>query len=837
MRYEFGDCVLDIETHELLRGGQPVKLRRKTFELLVHMMTHAGQGLSKQDLIDQAWSGRIVSDAVLNTSIKEVRQAIGDDGKEQSIVQTLHGYGYRFNAIPTSRQPIFSPTYRNTLPRFVTPFAGRTQELNALLQQLAIPECQLLTVIGPGGMGKTRLILQVAHCLIEQPVPDRFPDGVYWVDLSAAHSSNELVSAIAASLDCRLTESDPVQQLQAYLVSRRLLLVLDNFEQLKTHGNLLADWLVAAPHLVLLASSRTPLDLMPEWRFPLSGLNLENAEAHTLFNACAQRFDSQHDPHHPAITPICRLLGGIPLAIEMAATWLRLLSPDEIAEQLEQNLMLLDVQESSIEPRQANMYEVLAQSWRLLSTTEHETLRALAVFIGGFTLEAAQVITHARLATLAGLSDKSLLQRDPNKRYRVHELIRQYASEQLADHPEQSITLHRQHSHYYLEKLKATNRAEQRKLIQQLGSRESSNIQLAWSTAIKHSDWHLLESSLEALFDYCSIGGRYAQGVELFNLAQATIPTSEVALQRICQQRWMALRSLLGEQAIAYRYFRDLVERSELKPVERIFARSQLGQLAVWQDQAEHALPQLRAALSESQAINHTESQAQTAERLAQILSHLGQIDEALGLATKSLALWRELEYPDEIAVAHALDTLGFAAFCHGDFDHAENCYQESLGIFETHSDLNGKALALGGLGLIGSFCQAEEVAITQMQQAVALARQSGHRFHLVTRLALLAWGCSLLHRYDLALSAAKEGFRITQALGSNRYTIVVNYHFSEATLGLNDLGTSWNLLRQGLLLVRPEYSHEATRLLSSCAHWLVRYAEQCTEQERQLAY
>ncbi len=686
-------------------------------------------------------------------------------------------------------------------------------------------------------MGKTRLILQAAHCLTEQTATHRYPDGVYWVDLTAAHSYNELVSAVMISLHCHLSEANPAQQLREYLTAKQLLLVLDNFEQLQVHAALLENWLAAAPHLEILVSSRTPLKLLSEWRFPLGGLSIENAEAHLLFDACAQRFDPHHDPQHPAITRICTLLGGMPLAIEMAAAWLRLLSPDEIAGQINQNLTLLQVQESSIEPRQANIHEVLAQSWCLLAAAERQTLCALSVFMGGFTLDAAREAAEASLVILAGLADKALLQRNPDGRYRLHELIRQYAGERLDEYPGQSVVIHQQHSRYYLGKLKAGNRAEQRRLIQELDSQEFGNIQIAWSTAISQADWPLLKNSVETLFAYCSIGGRYAQGVDLFGSARTAVPESEIALRKICQHRWMALRALLGEQNTAYRYFHNVVENSELPLVERIFVRLQLGQLAVWQDQADYALPQLRIAFNESRTVTNTELQAWTAERLAQMLLHLGQVDEALKLAAESLALWRELEHSDEIAIAYALDTLGFAAFCRGDFDHAEHCYEESFKIFEAHNDINGSALALGGLGIISSCRQTEKAAITQLQRAVELARQAGHRLHLFTRLSLLASGCSLLYRCDLASSAAQEGLRIARDLGINRYSILSRYHLSEVALGLRDLSASRHHLRQGLVLVRAGYDYETTRLLTSCAHWLVRYADQCTQQQQQLAY
>ena len=817
MRYRFGDCILDSEQRELQRTGHTIKLRRKAFDLLLCLASQAGQVLSKQALVEQVWPGRVISDATLVSSIKDVRQAIND--ADQSIIQTLHGHGYRFNA-QISVQPGFSSC--STLPSAATSFVGREQELALLLQQLAQADCRLLTVIGPGGIGKTRLILQAAHGLTEA-LPASFADGVHWVDLSAIGSQDGLISTVAQSLGCYLSEADPAQQLLDYLTRKKRLLVLDNFEQLQAHATVLQSWLEAAADLKLLLSSRLPLPLAQEWRFPLSGLQTDNALA--LFHARAQRAQPDYDRQHPAISDICVLLDGLPLAIEMAASWLRLLTPDEILRQLAQNRDLLDVTEPSIAPRQANMQDVLTQSWRLLPTAERETLRKLSVFVGGFSLEAAQNVAAAMLAQLASLADKALLQRDPTGRYRLHELIRQYATERLRQYPEQTLTAQCRHSQYYLGLLAQHNPLQLRS--------EFGNIRSAWINAIAQRQWPLLEHSALALFNYCNIGGRYLQGMELFTLAQQAIPADQKALHGVCERRWMAFRSLLGEQSTAYDYFRARVDTPDLSLPERIFSRMQLGQLAVWQERHQDALPQLQAALQESQTSVDRLLQAQVSERLAQILVHVGQLGQGLTTAESSLALWRHTGQSE--GIAQALDSLGFAHFCQGDFARAITCYQESLERFQDIADLNGQALALGGLGIITCMRQ-NPVGLAQLEQATVLARQTGHRLHLMTRLDLLAWGHNALGQYDHALPVAEECLGIAKTLGNIRYTIVAYHHGAEAALGLNDLSASRTYLRQALLLTPSINSIPILRLLLSCVHWLIRHAVQLPKPQQSLA-
>ncbi len=359
-----------------------------------------------------------------------------------------------------------SPAARpaHNLPPDVTPFIGREAQLAQVAARLADPACHLLTVLGPGGMGKTRLALEAARRAV-----DCFPQGVCFVDLAPLTTAEQLAGTILGTLglvehgaggtDARLLE---------YLADRRMLLVLDNYEHLLTgpeperrDGYGLVMTLVnQAPEVKLLVTSRARLNVAAEWLEPLEGLTvpshapegavqrrlspeatlavLEQYSATHLFMATVRRLQPDFAPtpdEGHTIAHICRLLHGVPLAIEMAAAWTRALPLDDITRRLEQGLEILTTTARGVPERQRSMAATFDYSWRLLDPHERSILRQLAVFRGGFTAEATEAVTGASLFDLARLVDASWLNLAETGRYAVHELIRQYCAERLVrDH-------------------------------------------------------------------------------------------------------------------------------------------------------------------------------------------------------------------------------------------------------------------------------------------------------------------------------------------------------------------------------------------------------------------
>jgi predicted ATPase len=321
---------------------------------------------------------------------------------------------------------------------------------------LAVPTCRLLTLVGSGGIGKTRLAIQAAAQLAN------FAQGVYFVPLAPVGSPDLLASAIAGALQVSFYGSDdPTVQLVNYLREKHLLLLLDNFEHLREGTPLLTDILDAAPALKMLVTSRERLNLQEEWVLPVEGMqypkgdepgSIEDYSAVRLFVQSARRvqpaFTLADDVS--AVIAICQHVEGMPLGLELAAVWLRVMSCRQIAVQLERSLDFLTTPLRNVPERHRSLRVVFEQSWRLLSESERRVLATLAVFHGGFDLEAAEQVAGASLSLLAGLVDKSLIRLNRSGRYDLHELFRQFASDKLAESGETAAAT-RRHFEYYAE--------------------------------------------------------------------------------------------------------------------------------------------------------------------------------------------------------------------------------------------------------------------------------------------------------------------------------------------------------------------------------------------------
>jgi predicted ATPase len=336
---------------------------------------------------------------------------------------------------------------KTNLPIFPTPLIGRAREVEQLSQLLSDPQCRLLTLVGPGGIGKTRLAIEAASSM-----HDFFADGVYFVPLASVSSIDAVVSTTANAIHFAFYgPRDPRVQLLNYLREKQMLLIVDNLEHLlvgepqqETVAGLLVEILQWTAHMKLLTTSRESLGLQEEWVFEVQGLRIpesiemEESAQNTsveLFLQRARRADVRFNvaaEDYPAIISICQLVDGMPLGIELAAAWVRTLSCGEIAQEIERGLDFLKISARDIPARHRSMRAVFDHSWKLLTEGEQGVLLRLSVFQGGMQREAAEAIAGATLSLLSTLQAKSFLRRTPTGRYDLHELVRQYAADRLA---------------------------------------------------------------------------------------------------------------------------------------------------------------------------------------------------------------------------------------------------------------------------------------------------------------------------------------------------------------------------------------------------------------------
>lgn len=351
--------------------------------------------------------------------------------------------------VPQLAEVVVASVSRQPIPQPTLPIVGRAQEIAQISALLHDPQCRLLTVVGAGGMGKTRLALEVAR-----RVEGVFRDGAVFVELSPLVSADYLPSAVAAALGlASATRTDPAAATLDYLARRELLLVLDNMEHLLAAAGFIGELIGATTSVKVLATSREHLNLLGEWVFEIQGLPVrkgnaavavDESAATTLFIQRARQADVSFqvdEERLQAIGRICTLLGGMPLAIELAASWVRVLSPQEILEEMSRSLDFLAANRRDLPLRHRSIRAVFDQSWSLLGEREQRTLRRLSLFRSSFSREAVREVADGSLGDISTLLAKSLLNHGGGDsattggtgsgRYRVHEMVRQFAREHL----------------------------------------------------------------------------------------------------------------------------------------------------------------------------------------------------------------------------------------------------------------------------------------------------------------------------------------------------------------------------------------------------------------------
>ena len=461
-------------------------------------------------------------------------------------------------------------------PQFLTPFFGREAEITHIAERLADPQTRLLTVTGPGGIGKSRLIVEAA----QHVNPLNYPDGIYFVPLASLIQPAEVIQSIADALSIRLDGGgQPLRQLMRTLAKQRLLLVLDNFEQLMDTVPLLVELLSTAPAVTCLISSRHPLQVQAERQLLLDGLaypaQSDLAPSHQITPALIEQYSAvaffleraQHIAPNftptpedwPAIVQICRLVQGMPLAITMAASWLSIYDCAGLAEQLGHNLDLFRTSFRDMPTRHQNLRATFDVSWRLLPDSAKQALARLAVFRGTFTPSAAKEVGQVSPLDLAFLVTHALVTRVSADRFVLHQLLRQFAAEKLEERGEVEA-IQRAHSRYFLRRLAAEEAnlvgVDQFQAIARLHE-DAANLSAAWLAAGQYRDWSPVQQSLSAFEHYWSVTGMHAEWLRLTAAVTAHLAAD-----------------------LAQSTDTDAVDKGSLSPVERrtLLARLQLVQ-------------------------------------------------------------------------------------------------------------------------------------------------------------------------------------------------------------------------------------------------------------------
>lgn len=661
----------------------------------------------------------------------------------------------------------------HNLPRQRTTFIGRATELADLRRRLGEEnDCRLLTLTGPGGMGKTRLALKAAEQINATPAEQqRFRDGIFFVPLENVSDENGLVTAIIAAITAENSlplsgEGPLVEQVLHFLSTKAMLLVLDNFEHLVKVAMVLSELLVAAPKVKLLVTSRESLGLQEEWFYPVAGLRVpqdslthkhvqNEDDAVRLFVQCARRTHPGFalEAERAAVVRICTLVEGMPLGIELAAAWLKVMTCTQIAQEVARGLDILTAQYQNMPARQRSMRVVMAHSWALLTGDEQAALARLAIFRGQFRREAATAITGTAFLTLATLVEKALIRLTPAGHYQLHELTRQYAEEQISQPTKMALRdahavyyaglLHQQRPHLF------TSTFRQAWTTMEV---ELDNIRHAWQWLIEsasagHTDLplpDLLRQMTEMLTVYHLYHLLWLPGQALFDQACQVLETAG----------WATSGATMGGQASRRAALLRLQISAGLFQLEMGHYRASLALAA-------ELVPICRAIGLEDDLFRALLLYGHTQVRR-------GARAEAISAFQEALALAQGLGVPRYRA--EALIGLGMIASGEGRYADAQDYYQQGLALCQAVGYRPWAARILTNLGVNYSRQDAPRQAQPYFEEALKLAQEEGDQFTVMINNTNLGGVQRSLHNYGVSVDYHQRSLHMAREMGEKRW-------------------------------------------------------------------
>lgn len=546
---------VDVRVRMGLHTGRPFEVDEGYVGIDVHRaarLAHAAFG--GQILVSEETAGLIKNELSIKADLSDLGiHRLKDIPSPERIYQLLIG-GLRSKFPP----PKTLDTYPNNLPVQTTPLIGRTFELDRLRELITEPSVRLITILGPGGVGKTHLSLALAEALHHESQGDNreepllFPDGVFFVALDSVEDAEGVYSAIGKALISDFSQvSDSRDAVRELLAQKQKLLVLDNCDHVAKNAAVFADLLAAAPRVCILATSRQRLKLRVETVFLLEGLSSasssgsestrfdkeEMCESIELFLHAGKRSCPAFDPDGEDwrwMSKICRQLDGIPLGIELAAGWLAVLSPKEIAIEIRNSMDFLDTEQRDMAGDQASLRAAFDATWNLLQAGERESLMKLSVFRGGFTRDAARFVADADISTLLHLIDKSIVKHDlVSRRFEVHEVLRSFAEKNLL-YSSQAYEIGERHMEYFGTFLEQFgNQIQGDRQVEALEDlkKEFRNVNQAWQWAGDNLKWSAFDRMMDAVYFFCESSSRYRDGERLFRkVRDLSSPTGSTAV-------------------------------------------------------------------------------------------------------------------------------------------------------------------------------------------------------------------------------------------------------------------------------------------------------------------
>ena len=661
---------------------------------------------------------------------------------------------------------------RVKIPTPTTPFVGRKNDLAEIANLLHDPGCHLLTLLGPGGIGKTRLAIRTA-----QDQQEAFPQGVFYIPLAQVQSVMAMILSILDALGMAPHSTEPVDQesltktLMDYLKLKKVLLVLDNFEHLSSGASVIGKMIAIAPDLKVLVTSRQSLNLAGEWikeihgmRYPrdeaLEPATIQDFSAVQLFMQSAWRAQAGFEiasPDYPALVRITRLVEGTPLALVLAAAWVRALSLPEIASEIERNLDFLASDLQDIPERQRSIRAIFEHSWQLLTKPEQQVFARLSVFQQPFSRQAAEEITGITLRDLLGLMSKSLLQRTEENRYEMHSLLHFYSAQKLSEQPDLAFETHDNHSNYYLSLLASFEDALQggfqRQAIKEINL-DVWDIKAAWDWAVGHRRITWLYQGVESLVLYQNYQMRLDE-------ADAAI---DKAIEAIRVNPGLEEKSLLVRlytfQTRTKRKAQDIENASE--KILALISDPQLDPIISVYDKA---LAFASMGYSHCILTNYTKSK----EYITQAIELFNEIDEPY---------WKSM----------ALDGMATLEYFQGNYNSALEYAEQILHIKHELNDQFGIANTLREIGLVSSY------ALHNYDKAISLLYESAEIYRSFDDMTGIAYSLECIDdalilqgKYAELLPIRQERLRIYQEMGNATQVFNAKAHLGEVCIMLGD--------------------------------------------------
>jgi predicted ATPase/DNA-binding CsgD family transcriptional regulator len=632
------------------------------------------------------------------------------------------------------------------LPTSLTPLVGRHAEKAALLHVLSDSPTRMVTLLAPGGMGKTHLALEVAREQLGE-----FSEGVYWVTLSTFVSVDEFAILVADAINCQIyLDQNIEEQVLNNLSHQQLLLVIDNAEYSLRASAFLTDILRTAPYVKILAVSQVKLNLYVERVFSLGGLSFatvnpnadEVSDAVTLFieRSRSVRPDLQLTPKsREAIDEICRLTQGMPLALVLAASWTALLSPEEIVHELKYGFDFLESDIQDMPERQRSIRAIFDYTWSLMSDDERRLLTRLSIFRRGFTREAAKSVAQGDLRSLMSLLNRAVIQSSSHDgRIEIHEMLRLYAEEQL-ERSGDFDALRSIHSQYYLDlikqhehDLKGTKQIEVLNLLQA----DEENISLALQWAIKHHETQSLSDSLEGLFWYQLMRNRYLIFEAISHNITAEFSKSfrevDVLLVARTQLRywWMVRWSegtfarhpeIIEKLEKLMLQLRDLDADREVALCELLLGDA----VRTLQKDLERGRSLLKSAYDTFVRLGDEYYAAWTLHFIAKLQSDTQGVSNGIDSLNGALALRRKLG--DQVGAMYSLYNLSTDLLLLGQVQRCREITEEILGISRITGEQSTMLLGHINLTILAFFDGHLEEVRTQNEMNAALAAKLNH--------------------------------------------------------------------------------------------------------------